>query len=133
MKFLILLSAIVAINGRHVDRNFDSGILNKCVDGLQEFTDCVKYKAIKLLDRVIVNRDPIPLADFLYLTHEEATKNLTESNLFEDEESLVNNVDDNRLTDVLMKRVNQLTATKNLQIKLDADAEQFEGKVFAAI
>lgn len=128
MKFLILFSLIVAVYGRYVDRQIDNRILNKCADGFAELADCVKYKTIKLLDRVIVNREPIPLANFLYLTHDDAAKNETED-LSRDEDALGGNeIGEDTLTELLMRRVRQLTTTKNLQIKLDTDVEQFEGK-----
>lgn len=112
---------VVCVFGRYVSQA-DNNILNKCADGIQEFVDCLKYKTIKLLDRVIVNRKPIPLANFLYLTHD-ASSNGTENDLVDEEEALKSNDANNKLNDVLVRRVRMLTSTKNLQIKLDADLD----------
>lgn len=127
MKFLIVFPLLcVCVFGRFVSRA-DNNILNKCADGIQEFADCVKYKTIKLLDNVIVNKKPIPIANFLYLTHDNVHNN-SENAVSDEEEALKAEDVDNKLTEVLIRRVRMLTQTKNLQIKLDTEGEQSEGK-----
>lgn len=126
MKILIvLLLSTVCVFGRYVSRA-DNDILNKCSDGVQEFADCLKYKTIKLLDRIIVNQKPIPLTNFLYLTHENSS-NITEDEVANEEETLKSENVNNKLTEVLFRRFRQLALTKNLQIKLDSDLERAEG------
>lgn len=128
MKFLIVFSLLcVCVFGRYVSRA-DNNILNRCADGIQEFADCLKYKTIKLLDRVITNKKPIPIANFLYLTHDNVHNN-SENAAFDEEEEVLKAEDvDNKLTEVLIRRVRMLTQSKNLQIKLDAEGETSEGE-----
>ena len=126
MKFQIALFALTigCACGRYVGEA-DNKILKKCTEGLREFADCVKYKAIKLLDNAIVNRKPIPLASFVYLTHEDddsptnGTANQQQHRVDDEErEALASEDVDNRLNELLVKRVQRLVSTKNLQIKL---------------
>lgn len=126
MRFIILFSLLtVCVFGRYVSRA-DNSILSRCADGIQEFADCLKYKTIKLLDRVIINKKPIPLANFLYLTHD-GTSNSTGNNVADEDEALKSEDVDNKLNEVLVRRVRMLASSKNLQIKLDSDTEQSEG------
>lgn len=127
MKFIIVFSVTIScVFGRYVG-DAENRILNKCTEGLQEFTDCVKYKAIKFLDNAIVNKKPIPLASFVYLTHD-GSSNATE-NIIDDEEEALKSEDVDKLNELLVKRVQRLVSTKNLQIKLDADVDNSaEGK-----
>lgn len=128
MKFLIVFSVTIScIIARYVG-DAEHNILKKCTEGLQEFTDCVKYKAIKFLDNAIVNKKPIPLASFVYLTHD-GSSNATENMIDDEEEAFKAEDIDNKLNELLVKRVQKLVSTKNLQIKLDADVDNSaEGK-----
>ncbi|XP_065215146.1 uncharacterized protein LOC135841867 [Planococcus citri] len=133
MKVLIVFSLMtVCVFGRYVsraDNNNNNNILNKCADGIQEFADCVKYKAIKLIDHAITNKKPIAIANFLYLTHDNVTNGAAADNMVADEEDALKAEDvDNKLTEVLIRRVRMLAQTKNLQIKLDGEQEQSEGR-----
>lgn len=127
MKFLIVFSLLcVCVFGRYTSRA-DNSILNKCADGIQEFTDCLKYKTIKLLDKVIINKKPIAISNFLYLTHDSV--NTSSENTVKDEEDALKSEDiDSKLTEVLIRRVRMLAQTKNFQIKLDAETDKSEGK-----
>lgn len=113
------------VYGRYTSKANNS-ILTRCADGIQEFVDCLKYKTIKLLDRVIVNKKPIPLSSFVYLTHDGYSNN-TENIVTDEDEALKSEDADNKLNEVLIRRIRMLALTKNLQIRLDSDVEQFEG------
>lgn len=128
MKFIIVFSLTIScVFGRYIGEA-ENKILKKCTEGFQEFTDCVKYKAIKFLDNAIVNKKPIPLANFVYLTHDSST-NVTENVIGDEEEALGSEDVDEKLNELLVKRVQRLVSTKNLQIKLDADMDNsVEGK-----
>lgn len=129
MKFLIVFSLLtVCVFGRYVSRA-DNDILNKCAEGIQEFADCIKYKAIKLIDRAIINKKPIPIANFLFLTHDNVTNGAADNVVADEEDALKAEDVDNKLTEVLIRRVRMLAQTKNLQLKLDGEDEQSEGKI----